>query len=299
METIWLLPQDYTFRVVALGTMMLGAVSGVLGSFAMLRRQSLLGDAISHAALPGIVIAFLLTRSKASLVLMIGAALTGWLASQWMAGINRHTRIKDDSALGLVLSVFFGIGLMLLTYTQRLADARQAGLDQFLFGQAATLLVSDVITIFLLGGFSLLLVAMFWKEFKILTFDRDYATCLGLPTGRIDILIVTLLVVAIVIGLQTVGVILISALIVAPAATARQWTNNLGVMVFLSAIFGLLAGFCGAIASAIGEGLSTGPVIVLVSSFMVIFSFVFAPSRGLLWAKMRHWGKINNEHISG
>ena len=124
---------NYTLRTVALGTAVIGIVSGALGSFALLRKQSLLGDAISHAALPGVVIAFMITRSRASLVLIIGAMVTGWLATLLVINIVRHTRIKEDSALGLSLSIFFGFGLLLLTFTQRMADARQAGLDRFLF----------------------------------------------------------------------------------------------------------------------------------------------------------------------
>ncbi|MBI4926866.1 MAG: metal ABC transporter permease, partial [Anaerolineae bacterium] len=209
---------DYTLRTVALGAVLLGAVSGVLGSFALLRRQSLLGDAISHAALPGVVLAFLITRSKSPLVLLLGALAAGWLGVLIMQFLQRRTRISQDSALGLVLSVFFGFGMMLLTFTQSLPDARQAGLNKFLFGQAATLLTSDVLVMAGLTALALLLVALFWKEFKLVSFDAEYAASLGLPSGRLDLLLNALLVVAIVTGLQAVGVVLMSALVVAPAA---------------------------------------------------------------------------------
>jgi len=153
---LWALLQDllfdYTLRTVALGAGVLGVVSGSLGSFAVLRRQSLLGDAMSHAALPGIVIAFILTRSKFSLVLLLGALVAGWLATLLMTAIVRYTRIKQDSALGLVLSVFFGFGLLLLTYVQRIPDANQAGLNSYLFGQAAALLQRDVVAMAILGS---------------------------------------------------------------------------------------------------------------------------------------------------
>ena len=158
---------DYTLRTVALGAMVLGAVSGALGAFAVLRKQSLLGDAISHSALPGVTLAFLLTRSKAPLVLVVGAGIAAWLATLWMNQIIKNTRIKQDSALGLVLSVFFGLGMVLLTYTQRLPDARQAGLNNFLFGQAAALLESDVVTMSVLGALVIFVLVLFWKEFKI------------------------------------------------------------------------------------------------------------------------------------
>lgn len=278
---------DYTLRTVALGAVLLGAVSGVLGSFALLRRQSLLGDAISHAALPGVVLAFLITRSKSPLVLLLGALAAGWLGVLIMQFLQRRTRISQDSALGLVLSVFFGFGMMLLTFTQSLPDARQAGLNKFLFGQAATLLTSDVLVMAGLTALALLLVALFWKEFKLVSFDAEYAASLGLPSGRLDLLLNALLVVAIVTGLQAVGVVLMSALVVAPAAAARQWTDRLSVMAGLAAGFGALAGLSGALASAAIPGLPTGPAVVLAAGTLVLFSMLFAPNRGLVSAAVR------------
>lgn len=280
---------DHTIRTVALGTAILGVVSGVLGSFAVLRRQSLLGDALSHAALPGVAVAYMLTNSKAPIVLMLGAGAAGVLAILALLGITRSTRLKEDSVLGVVLSVFFGFGLLLLTFLQRNPDARQAGLNMFLFGQAATLLTRDVITMAIFGGLALILVAMLWKEFKLLSFDRDFGASLGLPMSRIDMLLTTLLVVAVVIGLQAVGVVLMSAMLVAPGAAARQWTDRLSRMVLLSALFGALAGVAGALVSSLGSGLSTGPVIVLCISIIVLFSIAFAPARGLFWASLRQW----------
>lgn len=278
---------DYTLRTVALGAAILGIVSGMLGSFAVLRKQSLLGDAISHAALPGIVLSFLVTRSREPIVLMVGALIAGWVATLFMLSILRTTRIKDDTALGLVLSIFFGLGLMLLTFTQRLPDATQAGLDKFLFGQAATLLQRDVITMAVTGLLALGLLVTFWKEFKLITFDPEYAASLGVPVRVLDVLLTTLLVVAIVIGLQTVGVVLMSAMIVAPAAAARQWTDKLNLMVLLGGLFGALAGVCGTLISSAAERLPTGPVIVLCISVIVLVSMLFATNRGLLWNWLR------------
>ncbi len=278
---------NYTLRTIALGAATLGLVSGALGSFAVLRRQSLLGDAISHAALPGVVLAFMITGSKAPIVLLLGAAIAGILGTLLMMGITRHTRIKEDSALGIILSVFFGFGLMLLTFLQRHPDARQAGLNNFLFGQAATLLERDVVTMALFGGGALLLMALFWKEFKLLSFDADFGASLGFSMRFLDILLTSLLVVAIAIGLQAVGVVLMSAMIVAPAAAARQWTDRLSVMVGLAALFGAIAGVSGAMISSMGSGLSTGPLVVLSISVIVLFSFLFAPNRGLVWNWLR------------
>ncbi len=287
-----LLPQlltDYTLRTVALGAATLGLVGGGLGSYAVLRGQSLLGDAIAHAALPGIALAFLITGTKAPLALLLGAAATGILAALAILGITNTTRIPYDSALALLLSVFFGIGLVLLTYIQRQAGAAQAGLDSFLFGQAAALVEHDVIIMAVLGGVALLLLLLFWKEFKLLAFDPDFGRSLGLPMRRLDVVLTTLLVVAIVIGLQTVGVVLMSAVIVAPAAAARQWTDRLGLMVGLAGAFGALSGVSGALLSSTAANVPTGPTIVLCMGGIVAVSLLAAPNRGLLWRWWRGW----------
>ncbi|HST59084.1 MAG TPA: metal ABC transporter permease [Longimicrobium sp.] len=278
---------DYTLRTVALGAAALGATSGALGSYAVLRKQSLLGDAISHAALPGIALAFLLTGSKAPLVLVLGAAVAGWIGTLLVMRIVGTTRVKEDSALGIVLSVFFGFGLVLLTFIQKRPDASQAGLDRFLFGQAATLLQRDVVMIAALGGIALGIAALFWKEFKLLSFDPDFAASLGFPVKWIDILLTSVLVLSIVIGLQTVGVVLMSAMVVAPAAAARQWTDRMGAMIILAGFFGALAGVSGAVISSLAQHVPTGPTIVLCLTAIVLFSLAFAPNRGLVWESVR------------
>jgi len=283
MEFLGDLFGNYTLRTVGLGAAFLGIVNGVLGSFAVLRKQSLLGDAISHAALPGIALAFLLTGSKATIVLLLGAAAAGWVGTLLVMNIVKNTRVKYDSALGLVLSVFFGFGLVLLTYIQRMPVASQAGLDTFLFGQAATLLARDVATIGILGSAVLLIVLAVWKEFKLLCFDPDFALSLGFPIRWLDVLLTTLLVTSIVIGLQTVGVVLMSAMVVAPAAAARQWTDRLGAMVAISAFFGALAGAGGALVSSLTARLPAGPTIVLCLTVIVLVSLLAAPNRGVVW----------------
>lgn len=274
---------DYTLRTVALGSATLGVVSGALGSYAVLRRQSLMGDAISHAALPGIALAFLLTGSKATLVLIVGAALAGWLGTLCILAVVRTTKIKYDTSLGLILSVFFGVGLVLLTFIQKRPDAAQAGLERFLFGQAATMLASDVLTMAALGLLALFCVGTFWKEFKLLSFDPDYGGSIGFPMRFLDVLLTSLLVIAIVIGLQTVGVVLMSAMLIAPAAAARQWTDRFGRMVALAALFGAASGVTGALVSSTTERMPTGPTIVICATAIVVFSLLFASNRGVLW----------------
>lgn len=286
-EYISLLSEDYTLRTITLGTAVLGAITGMLGSFAVLRKQSLLGDAISHAALPGIAIAFIITGTKDSNVLMLGALISGLVGAFWISNIVKKSHLKTDTALGLVLSLFFGFGMLLLTYIQKQPNANQAGLDKYLFGQAATLQSSDVWMMSIVTGICLVVLLLFWKEFKLLLFDEDYTKSLGFNTKFLDILITTFIVFAIVMGLQTVGVVLMSAMLLAPAAAARQWTNNLGVMVILAAIIGAITGVTGTAISASYSNLSTGPVIVLVASIFVFFSFVFSPGRGLLFRRLK------------
>lgn len=278
---------DYTVRTVTMGAAILGLVSGVLSTYAVLRKQSLLGDAMSHAALPGVVLAFMITGQKEPLPLLIGAAIAGWLGALLVMLIISQTRIKADSALGIVLAVFFGFGLVLLTSLQQSGNAQQAGLNKFLFGQAAALVLDEVLVMAGVGAVALGAVALFWKEFKLLSFDPDYAATLGFPVRGLDIILTSLIVLAIVIGLQTVGVVLMSAMLVAPAAAARQWTDKLGRMVFLSGFFGALAGIGGIFVSYNVANLPTGPTIVLCVSAIVAISLLFAPNRGIVPAWMR------------
>jgi len=286
-EYIELVFTDYTLRTITLGTAVLGAICGMLGSFAVLRKQSLLGDAISHAALPGIAIAFLIIETKNSSVFLLGALISGLIGSFWIRGIIRKTHLKSDTALGLILSLFFGFGMLLITYIQKIPNSNQAGLESYLFGQAATLLESDVWLMTIVTGISLSILLIFWKELKVLLFDADYTKTLGFNTKFLDILITSFIVIAIVLGLQTVGVVLMSAMLLAPAAAARQWTNNLATMITLAAIFGAFSGVFGTAISANYNNLSTGPVIVLIAAVFVIFSFIFSPNRGLLFREIR------------
>lgn len=278
---------NYTLIIVAIGAALLGTVSGALGTYAVLRRQSLLGDAISHAALPGVAFAFILTGSKTPLILIVGAALAGWVGTLIILTIVRLTRIKYDTALGLVLSTFFGFGLVLHTLIQRSGNANQAGLDEFLFGQAATMLKRDVITIGILGGIALIVMLILWKELKLLIFDEGFAASVGLPIRTLDVLLTSLLVIAIVLGLQAVGAVLMSAMIVAPAVSARQWTDRFSLMVLLAAGFGALSGVSGTIISSSAAHIPTGPTIILCATVLVAISIVFAPNRGLVWNSIR------------
>jgi manganese/zinc/iron transport system permease protein len=273
---------DYTLRTIALGSALLGLVGGLLGVFAMWRRQSLMGDVLAHAALPGIVLAFMLTGQRSLVVVLLGAAVAAWLGSLLLV-VLRQTRLPPDAAQGVVLGGFFGVGSLLLTFVQQGSNAQQAGLDRFLFGQAATLVTTDLWLFGLLAGVALLSVALLYKEFKLLCFDAQFLSSLGFPATRLGLGLTGLLVLAVLIGLQTVGVVLMASLLVAPAAAARQWTQRLGSMVVLAGVFGAVSGVGGALLSAQAEHLPTGPLVVLIASGLMILSLLLAPARGWLW----------------
>lgn len=287
---------DYTFRIVSLGSMLLGIISGVLGSFAVIRKQSLLGDAVSHSALPGIALAFLFTQTKRTEVLLLGALISGLLSTFLIINISKYSRIKFDSALALVLSVFFGGGMVLLTYIQKIPNSNQAGLEKFIFGQASTLLKRDVQIITVLGVVLIFIVILFWKEFKLISFDEEFAKSIGFSTDKITVLLFFIIVTSIIIGLQTVGVILMSAMLTAPAVAARQWTDRLSVMVVISALFGGVSGVAGTILSSMITKLPTGPTIVITISAIVLISLTLAPNRGLVWNYFRQ--KKNKREIN-
>ena len=278
---------DFTVRTVALGAALVGIVAGVLGSFALLREQSLLGDALSHAALPGVCIGFLLGGARQLEPILAGALASGALAALLVMLLTRATRVKTDAALGVALSLFFAVGTVLLTYVQRHEGAAQAGLDAFLFGQAAALVPRDLSVIGAVAAVVLTVVLLGWKELKVTTFDADFARSLGRPVVAIEFALTVLIAVAVVIGLQLVGVILMVALVIAPAAAARQWVTRLEGMVVLAALFGAASGVAGALVSAAVRGLATGPVIVLAASGLVVIALLFAPQRGLLWHAAR------------
>ncbi|MDR6226371.1 metal ABC transporter permease [Desmospora profundinema] len=294
IETILRFLSDPNTLWVLSGTMLLGLSSGVIGAFAFLRKRSLMGDVLAHAALPGICIAFMLTGAKSPIFFLIGAILSGVLASIAINVITRFSRIKEDTALGLILSVFFGFGIVLLTQIQHQGSGNQSGLDKFLFGQSASLVGEDV---WVMGSVAVLLLVvtfLFFKEFKLLCFDAGFGRSLGFPMTALDLFLMLLLVVAVVIGLQAAGVVLVVALIVTPAAAARYWTERLDIMLILSAILGGLSGALGTGLSTMGYNLPTGPLIVVAASFIFFISMVFAPQRGLL-AKALRLARVRRE----
>lgn len=283
MGDLLLLFQDYTFCIVSLGSALLGILCGVLGSFAVLRKQSLLGDGISHGALPGICLAFLLTLSKDEGILLLGALAGGVVSLCLITLITRFSKIKFDCALAMTLSVMFGMGLVLLTFAQKLPNSSQAGLKTFIYGQASAMTGKDVFIIAISALFVVVTVIFFWKTFKLVTFDKIFSKVVGIKVCMVDFVLSFFVTLASVVGIKTVGVILMSAMLVAPAVAARQWVSRLETMTLLSSVLGAAGGVLGTAVSSSFESVPTGPVIVVALGVIAVFSIMFAPKRGVLW----------------
>lgn len=293
---------DHTLATVATGAGAIGAVSGALGCFAYLRRQGLVGDVVAHSALLGVVGAFVLswlvmgTATKSLFVLVPGAFVAGTAALLLSRSVSTRTRLRPDASMGAMLAIFFGGGLLLLRWVQRVQppiDGR-AGLDGYIFGMAAALTSSDLVAVAVLGTLAVTVLVLAWKEFAVFTFDPDFAGSVGLPRRTLDVLLIATLVCGVVIGIQAVGVVLMVALLVTPASAARQWTTRLRPMVLLAGAIGATSGVLGTLLSASGAHLPTGPMIVLVVTACFVVSIVFAPKRGV-FARARRRRALRDE----
>ncbi|MEC3881261.1 metal ABC transporter permease [Parapedobacter sp. 10938] len=273
---------DPNVRYVVLGNVLLASSAAMVGAFILLQKKALIGDAVSHAVLPGICAAFLFSGSKNIGFMLAGAFITGWLALVAIDYIVAKSKIKKDAAIGLVLSVFFGTGMVMMTYIQQSGNAAQSGLDHFLFGKAATLIGSDLLIFSILAIVLLVVVGLFFKAFALVAFDRPYAEALGYPVRKLDLLLTSLTVLAVVTGITAVGVVLMAAMLITPAAAARYWTNNIRRMVWIAVAFGAFAGLAGAYISYTAPAMPTGPWMVVVSSAIAFFSFFFAPTKGIV-----------------
>lgn len=281
------LQAGFNSAVVVVGTACLGVAAGVIGSFMLLRKRALVSDALSHATLPGIALAFLAAtwaglEGRSLPVLLAGALFSGALGVLAIHAISRYTRLPEDAAIGAVLSVFFGVGVVLLSHIQTLPTGNQAGLKTFILGQTAAMNRTEATAIAALALAAVAASALLFKEFRLLCFDPDFAAGQGWPTRRIDLTLMGLTTLVTVIGLQTAGLILIIALLIVPPAAARFWTERLGVMVVVAAALGGASGWIGASLSALVPRLPAGAVIVLVAGALFMASFLFAPARGVV-----------------
>ncbi len=292
--------QDPNIRYVVGGSVLLAVSSALVGCFTFLRKKALVGDAVAHGVLPGICLAFILSGSKNPLYLVLGAFITGWLSLIIIDQITRRSKIKEDTAIGLVLSVFFGVGILLLTMIQHSGNAAQTGLNSFLFGKAAALVGQDLLVFSIISIILMVGVWVFYKEFKLISFDESFAKSIGFPVKRLELALTTLTVMAVVTGIQAVGVVLMAAMLITPAAAARFWTNRLHLMLIIAAGFGALSGISGAYISYVAPSMPTGPWIVMVISIIAIASFMLAPGKGILYRMIRQRGirnRILNENI--
>lgn len=304
VETL-LLRAGYNTNIVIIGTTLLGLAAGVVGVFALLRKRSLMADALSHATLPGICLAFLaavvLGADGRSLpLLLLGAAATGVVGVVCIQALLRHTRLHEDAAIGIVLSVFFGVGVVLLSYIQKNASTTAAGLDKFIYGQTAAMRVSDAA---LMGAIALIGVAATWlflKEFALVCFNDEFAQVTGYPVSLVDLVMMALVVIVTVAGLQAVGLILVVAMLIIPPVAARFWTERLGMLVALAALIGALSGYLGAVVSALLPRKPAGAVIVLTAGAVFALSMLLAPTRGVIAAALRRLRlrlRIARDHV--
>jgi manganese/zinc/iron transport system permease protein len=279
---------------VLVSMLMLGTAAGLVGCFAYWKRQSLMSDALAHAALPGVVIGYAILGFKSLPVMLLGAAasaLAGALAVSW---IRSSSRVKEDTAMGIILSVFFGLGIMLLAIVNRMPGGGQSGLNSFIFGQAAAMVRQDMRLMAAVAAVVLLVVLASFKEWKLYLFDPAFARGLGLSGRLMEAAWLALLVVVIVIGIQAVGVILMAALLIIPAVSARYWTNGFGRMLALAALFGGGAGVAGTCVSTLGDGWPTGPFIVIAAAGIFLLSLVFGARKGLLVRAMQRRAQVRS-----
>ncbi len=297
--------RDYNTRVVLLGTMLLGLGAGIIGSFLLLRKRSLMGDALSHATLPGIGLAFIVMTAtggngKYLPGLLLGALISGLIGMGLILAIRQGTRLKEDAALGIVLSVFFGIGVSVLGVIQKMSTGNAAGLESFIYGKTASMLASDAAMIAVAAGVIVVACVVLFKEFGLVCFDQGYAAAQGWPVLVLDATMTALVVAVTVIGLQAVGLILIVALLIIPPAAARFWTEHLPRMVIGSAVIGAVSGLIGAGLSALLPRLPAGAIIVVVASAIFAVSLVFGSARGALVRWIEHWRlqrTIGRQHL--
>lgn len=285
--------RDYNTRVVVLGVMMLGLAAGVVGTFMLLRKRALMSDALSHATLPGIGMAFIVATAmggtgKSLPVLLVGALISSTIGVGCVLLIRQYTRIKEDAALGIVLSVFFGLGIAIMGIIQKMGTGHAAGLQSFIYGKTASMIASDARMIaWAAGGVAVASILLF-KEFSLLCFDQAYGRSQGWPVAVLDMAMMSLVVAVTVIGLQAVGLILIVALLIIPAAAARFWTDDLVKLVLTSALIGAASGLLGAGASALVPRLPAGAIIVIIAGMIFAVSMVFGTARGVLVRVIAH-----------
>ena len=291
---------DLNLIWVLAGCALIGAGSSLVGVFTFLRKESLVGDAVAHSLLPGVVLAFMLFQVKSIWLLFPGALVAGWISLLSISGITRYSKIKPDTAIAIVLSVFFAIGIVLLTNVQQGDYGNQTGLDSFIFGKAASMLPSEINLFILVDLILIGVIALFYPYLKLFVFDPGFSKAIGIPVNFLNFILSTLTVLAVATGIQAVGVVLMAALIITPAAAARFFTHSLRSLIMLAVLFGVSCSVLGVLISYTAPAMPTGPWIVMVLSVVAVLSFVFSPGKGILSRyrlRKRHLIKVTDENV--
>lgn len=276
---------DYSFIIVLTGSVILGITSGIIGTVSVLKKQSLMGDVVGHSSFPGIVIAFMLFMTRSPFVLLGGAVFSGILAYFLIQIIDSYSPTGTNTILAIILSTFFGLGIVLKSYIQgnpNFSKASQSGLQNYIFGQAAYMTKFDIILIMAVSLFSLIILFLFYKEIQIYVFDQNYGNTLGYGKKKLSFLTLFITISVIAVGLKIVGIILISSMLISPAVSALQWSDKYSTVLTLSGIFGGISAFFGTFISANYKGMSTGPSIVIAMSIIVFISILLSP-KGLIF----------------
>ena len=292
--------QDPNVVFVVVGISFLSISAAMVGTFTFLDKKALIGDAISHAVLPGVCLAFMLVGTKNPYWIVVGAFATGALATYAISWISQHTKLKEDTIIASVLSVFFGVGIVFMTKLQQTGNAALSGLDHFLFGNAISIVGEDILVYGTLALLTILAILFFYKEFQLLIFNKDFARAIGLPVKRLEFMFNSLMVLAVVTGIQAIGVVLMAALLITPAAAAKFWTNSLSKMLAIAVLFALFSGIAGAYISFTLPNMPTGPWVVVVLSVLAFCSFFFSHKKGLItrwYSKRNYQRKIHEDHI--
>lgn len=292
--------QDPSITWVVLGITLLGIGSAYVGTFSFLDKKALLGDAISHAVLPGICLGFILAGEKNPVYIVTGAFLSGALATFLSSWLKKNTKLSEDTIIATILSVFFGIGIVMLTALQKSGNPEIAGLNSFIFGNAIGISETDLM---IYGGLSLTIIAaltLLLKEFRLMVFDPNYGKAIGFPMEAIRFLFNVLMILAVVIGIQAIGVVLMAALLITPGAAARFWTDRLNPLLILAAFFSIVSGILGTYISFVLPQMPTGPWVVVFLSLIALLSFMFSPKSGIVfryYSRKSYLRKTHRDHL--
>ncbi|MGX7140780.1 metal ABC transporter permease [Facklamia languida] len=270
----------YSFLIVASATFLLASAGGVVGTFNVLKGQALIGDAVGHATFPGVILFFMIFKTRDPLILSLGAFVAGYLADRWIDYFNRQTKLTLDPLLAVALSTFFGLGLVLKSYIAgnlKYQEVSQAGLSTYIFGQAAYLMEQDVKLLLFVAIFSLIVVCLTFRLVKVHLFDPTFSRLIGFPNRLVSLIIRFLSLLLIAVGLKLVGAILMAAFLVVPPIAALQWCRKLHHTLALSGAIGGVSAVIGTYLSGLANGLATGPCIIIIMCLFALASLILAP----------------------